>query len=99
MAAELGIDEHIARRAGLLHDIGKAVDHQVEGPHALIGRDIAKRFGEIPEVVNAIAAHHEDEEMISVFDVLISAADDYQCFKAGGQEGKSRFVHQEARKT
>jgi len=85
MAAELGIDEHIARRAGLLHDIGKAVDHQVEGPHALIGRDMARRFGEIPEVVSAIAAHHEDEEMTSVFDVLISAADAVSASRPGAR--------------
>ncbi len=85
MAAELGIDEHVARRAGLLHDIGKAVDHQVEGPHALIGRDLAKRFGETPEVVNAVAAHHEDQEMTSVYDVIVSAADAVSASRPGAR--------------
>ncbi|MGC9489659.1 MAG: ribonuclease Y [Thermovirgaceae bacterium] len=85
MAAELHLDESIARRAGLLHDIGKAVDHQVEGPHALIGRDIAKRYGEAPEIVSAIASHHEDEEMTTVYDVLIAAADAVSASRPGAR--------------
>jgi ribonuclease Y len=85
MAAELHLDESTARRAGLLHDIGKAVDHQVEGPHALIGRDIAKRYGEAPDIVSAIASHHEDEEMTTVYDVLIAAADAVSASRPGAR--------------
>ncbi|MGC9372288.1 MAG: ribonuclease Y [Thermovirgaceae bacterium] len=85
MAAELHLDESMARRAGLLHDIGKAVDHQVEGPHALIGRDIARRYGEAPEIVSAIASHHEDEEMTTVYDVLIAAADAVSASRPGAR--------------
>ena len=75
MADELGIDAKQARRAGLLHDIGKAVDHEVEGSHAVIGGDLAKKYGEAPEVVHAIAAHHEDLKPESVLDILIQSAD------------------------
>ncbi len=75
MAAELGIDVKIAKRAGLLHDIGKAVDHEVEGSHAIIGRDLARKYGETEEVVYAIGAHHEDEPPQSVLDVLVQSAD------------------------
>lgn len=75
MAAEIGIDVKIAKRAGLLHDIGKAVDHEVEGSHAIIGRDLAKKFGEPSEVVYAIGAHHEDQAMQSVLDILVQSAD------------------------
>ncbi len=75
MAAELGIDVKMAKRAGLLHDIGKAVDHEVEGSHAVIGRDLAKKYGEPEEVVYAIGAHHEDQPPQSVLDVLVQAAD------------------------
>ncbi|WP_286954709.1 HD domain-containing protein, partial [Aminobacterium sp. UBA5277] len=71
--------------AGLLHDIGKAVDHQVEGPHALIGADIAKRYNEAPEVVNAIAAHHEDVEQNTVYDVIIAAADAVSASRPGAR--------------
>ncbi len=75
MAAELGIDVKVAKRAGLLHDIGKAVDHEVEGSHAVIGRDLARKYGESEEVAYAIGAHHEDEPPQSVLDVLVQAAD------------------------
>ncbi len=75
MAAELGLNVKQAKRAGLLHDIGKAVDHEIEGPHALIGADLAKRHGEANRVVHAIMAHHEDVEPESVLAVLVQAAD------------------------
>jgi len=75
MAAEIGVDVKIAKRAGLLHDIGKAVDHEVEGSHAIIGRDLAKKYGESDEVAYAIGAHHEDQPLMSVIDVLVQAAD------------------------
>ncbi|MFV0437166.1 MAG: ribonuclease Y [Desulfopila sp.] len=75
MAAELGIDVKVAKRAGLLHDIGKAVDHEVEGSHAIIGRDLAKKYGEPEDVVYAIGAHHEDQPPQSVLDLLVQSAD------------------------
>ena len=75
MAAELGLDVKVAKRAGLLHDIGKAVDHEVEGSHAIIGRDLAKKYGEAEDVVYAIGAHHEDQPPKSVLDVLVQSAD------------------------
>ncbi len=75
MATELGLNVKHARRVGLLHDIGKAVDHEVEGPHALIGAKLAKKYGEPPRVVHAISAHHEDVPPTSVLAVLVQAAD------------------------
>ncbi|MDA8162613.1 MAG: ribonuclease Y [Desulfobacteraceae bacterium] len=75
MASELGINVKRAKRAGLLHDIGKAVDHEVEGPHAIIGADLAKKYGESQEVIHAIAAHHEDVRPETVLAVLVQAAD------------------------
>jgi ribonuclease Y len=85
MAAELGLDESFARRAGLLHDIGKAVDHKIEGPHAMIGADLAKRYGEVPDIVNAIASHHEDEEPQTVYAVLVAAADAVSASRPGAR--------------
>ncbi len=75
MASELGINAKLARRMGLLHDIGKAVDHEVEGPHAMIGSNLAKKYGESQKVVHAIAAHHEDIAPNTVYDLLVQAAD------------------------
>jgi len=75
MAAELGMNIKQAKRVGLLHDIGKAVDHEVEGPHALIGAKLAKKYGESPSVIHAISAHHEDVPLTSVLAVLLQAGD------------------------
>jgi ribonuclease Y len=75
MAAELGLNVKHAKRAGLLHDIGKAVDQEAEGVHALIGADLAKRYGESPKVVHAVAAHHEDIPPENILAVLVQAAD------------------------
>jgi len=75
MAAELGADVKLAKEGGLLHDIGKAVDHEVEGPHALIGGDIARRYGKSSIIVNIIASHHGEEEARSVEAILVEAAD------------------------
>jgi ribonuclease Y len=75
MASELGVNVKKAKRAGLLHDIGKAVDHEVEGPHAIIGADLARKYGESQDIVHAIAAHHEDVKPDTVMAVLVQAAD------------------------
>jgi ribonucrease Y len=75
MAAELGINVKQAKRAGLLHDLGKAVDHEVEGSHAVIGGELARKYGETPKIIHAIMAHHEDEKPNSVLAVLVQAAD------------------------
>lgn len=86
MAAELGANINVAKTAALLHDIGKAVDHEVQGPHALIGADIARRLGRSPAIVHAIAAHHNDEEPQSVEAFLVQAADAI----SGGRPGARR---------
>ena len=75
MASELGLNEKQARRAALLHDIGKAVDHEVEGSHAIIGAELARKYGESPKIVNAIAAHHEDVRAETILAPLVDAAD------------------------
>jgi ribonuclease Y len=86
MAGELGFDPALTRRCGLLHDIGKALTHEVEGSHAMVGADVARRCGEHPDVVHAIEAHHEEVEARSVEAVLIQAADAI----SGGRPGARR---------
>jgi ribonuclease Y len=85
MAAELKMNIKEAKRAGLLHDIGKAVDHKVEGTHAAIGADYAKRFGESPRIVQAIATHHEDGRTNTLLGVLIQAADSLSAARPGAR--------------
>lgn len=86
MASELGLDPVPARRAGLLHDLGKAVDHEVEGSHAVIGADLARRYGEDASIVHAIEAHHNDIEPNSVIDVLVQAADAISAARPGARK-------------
>ncbi len=86
MASELGLNIKMARRMGLLHDIGKAIDHEVEGPHAVIGSRVAKKFGESPKVVHAIAAHHEDVPPGSVYALLVQAADGLSGARPGARK-------------
>lgn len=86
MAAELGLNVKLAKRMGLLHDIGKAVDHEVEGPHAVIGANLAKKYGENPKIVQGIAAHHEDVPPESVYDLLVQAADSLSGARPGARK-------------
>jgi ribonucrease Y len=86
MAAELGLDIKKAKRAGLLHDLGKAIDHEVEGPHALIGADLAKKYGEAKDIVHAIAAHHEDTPPTTALAVLVQAADSLSGARPGARK-------------
>ena len=86
MASELGLNAKMARRMGLLHDVGKAIDHEVEGPHAVIGSRLAKKFNESRKVVHAIAAHHEDVPPNSVYALLVQAADGLSGARPGARK-------------
>jgi len=86
MASELGLNAKLARRMGLLHDLGKAVDHEVDGPHAIIGSKLAKKYQEKANVVRAIAAHHEDVAPTNVYDFLVMAADSLSGARPGARK-------------
>jgi len=93
LAAEIGLDGTLARRCGLLHDIGKAADHEAEGGHPKIGADLLKRYGEPPEVVHAAAGHHDDLKVDSPYTVLVAAADACSASRPGARrETLERYV-------
>ena len=85
IAAELGLDEQKARRIGLFHDIGKAVDHEVEGSHAAIGADILRKHNEAKDVINAVAAHHNEVEANNLYAILANACDALSASRPGAR--------------
>jgi len=85
IASELGLDPRLAKRCGFLHDLGKAADHEIEGPHAIIGGRLCKKFGENDTVINAVAGHHEDVEATSPYTFLVSAADAVSASRPGAR--------------
>jgi ribonuclease Y len=93
IADELGLDGRLARRCGLLHDIGKAIDHNAEGGHPKIGADFCKRFNERPEVLNAIEGHHADIPSTSPYTPIVMAADAISAARPGGRrDSLERYV-------
>lgn len=85
IAAELHMDVNLAKRAGLLHDIGKAIDYEVEGSHASLGSELLKKYGEHPDIVHAVAAHHEEIPLIKPLDVIVQVADSISAVRPGAR--------------
>src|SRR5690606_5673412 len=93
MADELGMDSRLARRCGLLHDIGKAADHEVDGGHPKVGADLLKRYGESPEVVHAALGHHDDLRIDCPYTVLVASADACSASRPGARrETLERYI-------
>lgn len=85
LAAELGVDIQTAKRSGLLHDIGKAVNHEIEGAHAIVGGDLVRRYGETEEIANAVASHHQEVPHTSIYGVIVSTADTISASRPGAR--------------
>ena len=85
MAAEMGADVAVSKRSGLLHDIGKALSQEVEGPHAIVGGDFLRRQGETPEIINAVASHHEEVPHENIYGILVATADAVSASRPGGR--------------
>lgn len=85
LATELKLDVNIARKAGLLHDLGKAIDHEEEGTHAQLGAKLLEKYGENPDVIHAVAAHHEDEEMKTVYPIIVQVSDTISASRPGAR--------------
>ena len=91
IAAELGLDEQKAKRIGLFHDLGKAVDHELEGSHAKLGADILRKHGEAEDVIHAVAAHHEEVDATSIYDILINACDTLSASRPGARSATTEL--------
>ena len=97
LAGEIGLDVRVAKRAGLLHDIGKSIDHDVEGSHIQIGVDLCRKYKESATVINAVEAHHGDVEPESLIACVVQAADTNFCSKTGCKKRNIRNIHKQVK--